>query len=94
MERNQVSIHEVRVFLVLRDEPRWVDANTVAQKAKVSPRTARAHLRRLTQLGVVDMAQVFPGHRYRYAEKAEKRNATYVQRLEGACEAFGICAGA
>jgi hypothetical protein len=30
---------------------------------------------RRTRLGLVDLAEVFPAHRYRWSEKAAKRNA-------------------
>lgn len=52
-------------------------------------RTARQHTRRLVDLGVLDMAEVFPAHRFRLSAKADKRKRAYLARLERACEVFG-----
>lgn len=91
MERSEVSIHEVRIFQYLQSvKGGWVTAKDVGEKARVAPRTARAHLLRFVQLGVADQAEVFPAHRYRLAAKADKRNGSYVLRLETAVEVFGL----
>lgn len=91
MERNEVSAHEVRVWRYLQSKQgEWSDTAEVAAHANVARRTAGNHLKRLTTLGLVDMAEVFPSHRYRVAEKADKRNIAYVQRLERAADALGI----
>jgi len=89
MERNEVSVHELRVFLTLRSATAWLSSKEIAQQSKVAERTARAHARKLAAMGLCDVAEVFPGHRYRWAEKAAKRNAGYLQRLERAAEIFG-----
>jgi predicted ArsR family transcriptional regulator len=88
METNEVSRHQVLVFRSLKDGT-WVTSKEVAERAKVAERTARAHLKRLVDLGLLDEAKVFPGHRYRLSEKAEKRNGAYVRRLEEAASVFG-----
>ena len=90
MERNEVSLHEVKVYLVLKKEPAWITSKDIAKKAGVADRTARAHALRLVQLGIIDQAEVFPAHRYRLSENASKRNIGYLQRLEKACEVFGL----
>jgi predicted ArsR family transcriptional regulator len=91
MEKNEVSIHEARLFAVLRGlGMAWITSAEAAKIAEISPRTSRAHLLKLTSLGIVETAAVFPGHRYRLAEKADKRNGGYLRRLEFACEIFGI----
>lgn len=89
MERHTVSEHEVRVFLALKSAGGWLTNLEVAERAKVAARTARLHTRRLVALGVLDVAEVFPGHRYRIAEKAGRRNAGYVQRLDDAITIMG-----
>jgi DNA-binding IclR family transcriptional regulator len=43
----------------------WLTSQQVAEGAKVAARTARQHLLRLVQLGLLDQAEVFPAHRYR-----------------------------
>jgi len=88
-ERNVVSAHEVRVFLALKSAgAKWMTARDVAGASNVAERTARAHLLKLVKLHIVDQADVFPGHRYRLAEKAGKRNAAYVLRLQAAVAVF------
>jgi DNA-binding transcriptional ArsR family regulator len=86
MENNEISEHEIRVYCVLRDTEQWVTSADVVTTGHVKPRTARHHLRRLVNLGIVDMAAVFPGHRYRLAKMAGKRNAGYLRRLLAALD--------
>lgn len=90
MERSEVSAHEVRVWAVLCACKVWLTNDEIAQAAQVAPRTARHHTKRLKDLGLVDVADVFPGHRYRASEFAGKRNAAYVQRLAQAAEVLGL----
>lgn len=90
MESNEISLHEARVYSVLKSaKEQWMTAKDAAQKARVAPRTARAHVSKLTKLGLLDVAEVFPGHRYRLSDKASKRNQAYLQRLDNAIEVFG-----
>jgi DNA-binding transcriptional ArsR family regulator len=88
METNEVSIHQARLFAAIGTE--WRTATEIAELASVKPRTARHHLLRFVQLGIADVAEVFPGHRYRRAEKASKRNASAMIRLKAAAKVFGI----
>ena len=41
---------------------------------------------RFVRAGLVDQAEVFPGHRYRFSGMAEKRNRTLLERLARAEE--------
>ena len=92
METNEISRHEVAVYRVLTGHPgeRLTNEAIAAAAPDVKPRTVRAHTRRLAELGIVDVAEVFPGHRYRYSEKASKRNRAYLLRLEKAAGVFGF----
>jgi hypothetical protein len=90
MERNEVSLHEVKVYLTYKAASGWLTSKEVAQKSGVAERTARAHSLKLVKLGILDQAEVFPAHRYRLAEKAGKRNVAYLRRLEDACVVFGL----
>ena len=90
MEKGEVSLHQLKVYLFARDKGSWVTAREIAEGAGVADRTARHHALTLVKLGVFDQAEVFPAHRYRYSEKANKRNKAYMLRLEGAREAFGV----
>jgi hypothetical protein len=47
---------------------------------------------KLVNLGIFDQAEVFPAHRYRLAEMADKRNKGYALRIEQAMSVFGIAA--
>lgn len=89
METNEVSHHQIRVFRALKGG-QWFTASEIASATGVAGRTSRAHLRNLTSLGLLDVAEVFPAHRYRLSEKAEKRNAAYMRRLEEAAAVFGL----
>lgn len=90
-EHNAISIHEVRIFLALTASGGWLTNHEIAAAVSdVAPRTVRAHTLKLVQAGLVDQAVVFPGHRYRIAAKASKRNQGYLQRLMQAAEVFGL----
>jgi DNA-binding IclR family transcriptional regulator len=88
MERAEISTHQLRVFQFVREAARWVTSDEIATHAKVAPRTARAHAKLLVGLGIFDQAEVFPGHRYRLAPQAGKRNKAYLLRLQQAEEVF------
>ncbi len=92
MERNEISLHEVKIYNALRaNKERWLTNSEVAGIVKdVALRTVRAHTLKLVKLGLIDQAEVFPAHRYRWSEKGEKRNMAYALRLEAACGVFGI----
>jgi predicted ArsR family transcriptional regulator len=90
MGRNEISLHELKVFDFVSKSNAWVAANEIAESTGVAPRTARAHSLKLTKLGLFDVAEVFPAHRYRLSEKADKRNQGYWLRLEKAREVFAI----
>ena len=93
MERSEVSLQEVKMYLALKaNASAWFTSKELAKKTAGNERTARAHLLKLVRLGIVDQAEVFPAHRYRISDKASKRNVAYVQRLETACEVFGSLA--
>lgn len=85
MERNEVSLHEVKVVRALRaNEAEWLTSAAVAERASVASRTARSHLLRLVTLGLVDQMELFPAHRYRWSSKALQRNKAYLQRIDAA----------
>jgi DNA-binding transcriptional regulator PaaX len=92
MERNEISAHEIKVYLALKSNPdKWLsNAEIAALAAGVSPRTVRAHTLRLVSLGILDQAEVFPAHRYRFSAKGNKRNAAYTIRLTQAAEIMGL----
>ena len=90
MERNEISIHEVRIFLFLKKNlEKWITNKQISEGTKVSERTVRAHTLKLVKMGILNQAEVFPAHRFRYSDKADKRNRGYFERLTSACEVFG-----
>lgn len=90
-EKGEISLHEVKLYRSFTGSPeKWVSNRDVAQMTGVAERTVRMHTLRLVNLGILDMAEVFPAHRFRLAKMADKRNKGYVTRLENACEVFGL----
>lgn len=89
MTKETTSIHEVKVYLALKSfEGKWASNHELSRFASgVSPRTIRAHVLSMVKLGMVEQMAVFPGHRYRLAEKADKR---LVRRFDAAAEVFGL----
>lgn len=92
MERNEISIHEASIYTSLLKAGNWMTNREIAKASTrpVAERTVRHHTKRLVALGLLDLAEVFPAHRYRASDMANKRNAAYVNRLKAACEVFGI----
>ncbi len=90
MEKNEVSIQEAKFFVAIQQNAEWSTSRELAEKAGIADRTARAHALKLVRLGLLDVAEVFPAHRYRLSEKANKRNAAYLLRLKHACEVFAL----
>lgn len=92
-EQNEVSIHEILVWKQFSASPeKWMSSKDVATllAGKVAYRTVRAHTSKLVSLGILDVTEVFPGHMYRLADKAGKRNAGYLQRLQQVAKVFGV----
>ena len=90
MERGEISVHEVRLFLVLQKADSWMTSKQVAKDAEIAPRTARALLLKLSRLNIIDVAESFPGHRYKLSKMADKRNGAYLRRLQNMVEVFGL----
>jgi hypothetical protein len=89
METSEVSLHLFKVFDAVKSHAGWLTAKQIADHSGVAGRTARAHASRLVSLGIFDVAEVFPAHRYRLSALAEKRNKAMFLRLEGARAVFG-----
>jgi len=90
METNEVSLHRVRVFRFLKSTGAWQTNEEIAKATGIASRTARGHTKALVDLNILDQAEVFPAHRYRFSPQAEKRNKAYVMRLRQASEIFGL----
>ncbi len=92
MERSEVSIHEVLIADQLRTHASWMTNADIAAAltGRVTERTVRAHTLKLVRSGLVDQAEVFPAHRFRWSEQGSKRNRGYFDRLGRAAEVFGL----
>lgn len=92
MENNEISQHEVLIFNVLKtNKGRWMTNGEIQKAVKsVAERTVRKHTKRLVDLGLLDLAEVFPAHKYRLSEKAMQRNTAYTKRLQNAVEVFSV----
>jgi len=90
MEQNEISQHEVKVYRALFNQRgEWLSSRDIERLVSgVAPRTIRHHVKKLVDNGLADVAELFPGHRYRWSEKAERRNKSYLLRLQKAQEVF------
>ena len=89
MDRHGISIQEVRFYQALVASGKsWRTSRELAIKANIAHRTARLFTKRFADLGLVEIADVFPGHRYRLATKAEKTSAAYLTRIQHAESVF------
>jgi DNA-binding IclR family transcriptional regulator len=89
MEKAEISEHQWKIFDCLTQANTWMSNKDIAQKTGVSLRRTGFHTNNLVQLGILDQAEVYPGHRFRVSDKASKRNTAYVLRLKQAGEIFG-----
>lgn len=89
METNEISWHEVQVWrAVVAMGDKWFSNTELGETIpNVNGRTVRIKTKKLADLGVLDVAEVFPAHRFRRAKKAA-RSMPYVRRLEDATEVF------
>jgi len=88
METNEISLHQAKVFKAASTT--WKTAAEIAIDASVAPRTGRHHCKILSDAGIFDQAEVFPAHRYRLSDKAQKRNKAFFERIIRACEIFNV----
>jgi DNA-binding IclR family transcriptional regulator len=88
METSEISLHLLKVFDAVKTHGGWLTNKEVAKLSGVAPRTARAHTARLVAVGLFDLAEVFPAHRYRLSALADKRNKAMMQRIDAAREVF------
>jgi len=89
MKASEISLHQLRVWEFVRDLGTWVSVADIQQATGVCPRTARHHARNLTDQGLLERVDVFPGARFRVLPDPERRNPELMARLERAREAFG-----
>jgi DNA-binding IclR family transcriptional regulator len=88
METSEISLHLLKVFDAVKHHGGWITNAEIAKAAGVAPRTARAHSAKLVSSGLFDLAEVFPAHRYRLSDLAEKRNKAMLNRIDAARAVF------
>lgn len=89
MEHHTISRHEVALYNAMKESEGWHTVHEWAALSGIASRTANRHCARLTQLGILDQMNLFPGYRYRLSTFAEERNRAYVQKLDKAVEVIG-----
>src|SRR5438309_558618 len=90
MESRSISIQEIRVFQTLRAHAgEWLTNHEIAEEAAVADRTARAHTAHFVEVGIAEVAELFPAHRYRLTDRASLTDAGYFDRLEQAVAVLG-----
>lgn len=92
MSNTMVSIQEVRAFAFLADSrPFWLTNAEIAAGAKIAGRAARAFTAKFAELGILEVARVFPRSLYRLAGKpADKAGAAHLRDLSQAAKVFDI----
>ena len=89
METQEISLNQLRLFEFVRDAGKWVSMREIVTATGSARETVGLHCRRFVKLGIFDQAEVWPGHRFRIAELADKRNSAIMERLKKAREVFG-----
>lgn len=90
MENAEVSRHQVAMYLFVKESKTWVTAKDIAEGSGVCGSSARHGAKKFVDMGIFDLAEVFPGHRYRLSTNAHRRNRAMIIRLETAVEVFGM----
>jgi Fic family protein len=88
VEQSEISLNQVKLYHHLKTTRAWLTNKDLARVLRISLRNASLHTQQLVKLGILDQAEVYPGHRYRFSSQARKRNLAYTQRLEQAVEVF------
>jgi DNA-binding transcriptional ArsR family regulator len=61
MESRVISLHQITVLTYAFRRKGWFTTRQLSAKTEMSPRTARHHLKRLTELGILDRRRSFSG---------------------------------
>lgn len=90
METSEISVHQIAVYDFVKSAGRWVSMKDIISGTGVKRETVGNHCRRFVKLGIFDQAEVWPGHRFRFAELAEKRNPAIIARVFAARNALNM----
>lgn len=81
-----ITPHEVRTYQAVQQS--WATSREVASKAGVAERTARHHLRRLADAGVIERFEAFDGFRYRANPNPNDSAVIRISQLDNAAAVF------
>jgi len=88
VETNEISLHQFKIYDALKKSQEWLSMKDIVKQTGAARGTVGQHLRRFIKLGLVDQAEVWPGHRFRLSPHAEKRNKSLMERLEQSGKIF------
>lgn len=83
-EDEHISEHKVRLYETLRIDGGWRTAKDLAAMADMADRTARAHCEAFARKGVLEVAKLFGGYRYRIVSSPKGDAAAYAAELHAA----------
>lgn len=86
---DQISAEECRIYATLLNARGWLTAAEVTMAARVSARTARAHLLAMKTIGLVETLVTAGGYRHRLVARRSEAGQAYVARVEAARAALG-----
>jgi predicted DNA-binding transcriptional regulator len=89
MEFKVISSQLVAIIDFMEFTHDWVSVRDIAADTDISHHTVRSHIRKLFNLGIVNIARLYPGYRYRFSEKAKLQ--PFWLRVEEARAGFGLC---
>jgi len=84
----EISPHLTKVYRSF-DVDDWKTSASIAAAVEISPRTARKHLLALTEAGVLEQKDLFPGYRFRLIPKPSPAARKLIGEIEAAAEVFG-----
>jgi predicted DNA-binding transcriptional regulator YafY len=88
MEFKEISSQLVAIIDHLESTKDWVSVIDIAAETCISRSTVRSHIRKLLGLGIVNIARLYPGFRYRFSEKAKLQ--PFWVRIEEARAGFNL----
>lgn len=84
---HHVSPHMLQIYDFVASRS-WVTIEEITNHVQVSPRTVRAIAGHLTELGIFERFQVFPGYRYRTAPPHTPEGKAFLDKMESSRTVF------
>jgi hypothetical protein len=86
IENNEISEHQAKIYDFVRKQNQWLTNADITEHVGFSARTVRLHTKRLVDLGIFELAELYPGHQFKLAPKP--RDKVHLQRLLQAVAIF------